>query len=122
MRGMTVSLIAGASILAAGPSMAQSDWRQVAYDSGLNVAFFYSPSSVQRNGGYATVKWHDSRNPGLVFLVQADCSARTLLTLSADEFDANGGLKQHVDLTGRSTPQQVGPAGTFGYNLVQAVC
>ena len=122
MRYGTVGLMAAALSLAAGSSMAQSDWRQVAYDSRLSVGFFYSPSSVQRSGGYSTVKWHDSRNPGLIFLVQANCSARTLLTLSVDEFDANGAFKQHVDLSGQSTPQQLGPPGTFGYNLVQAVC
>ena len=122
MKLRTVGLVTAALSLAAGASVAQSDWRQVAYDSRLNVAFFYSPSSVERGNGYSTVKWHDSRNPGLVFLVQADCSGRTLLTLSVDEFDANGAFKQTIDLRGQSTPQQLGPPGTFGYNLVQAVC
>jgi hypothetical protein len=114
--------MAAALTLAAAPSMAQSDWRQIAYDSGVNVAFFYSPGSVQRNGDFATANWHDSRNPGLIFLAQANCSARTLQNLSVDEYDADGAFKQRVDLSGQSTPQQLGPPGTFGYNLVQSIC
>ena len=122
MKRRATGLIAAALALVAGPSLAQSDWQQVAYDSGVGVAFYYSPSSVQHNGGYATAKWHDSRNPGIVFLAQADCSARTLQNLSVDEYDASGAFQQTVDLSGQSTPQQLGPPGTFGYNLVQAIC
>lgn len=122
MRHAATGLMAAALLLAARPSLAQSDWTPIAHDSGADVTFYYSPGSVQRNGGYATASWHDSRNPGLVFLAQANCSARTLRSLSVDEYDANGAFKQRVDLSAQSTPQQLGPPGTFGYNLVQAIC
>lgn len=118
----TTGLMAAALFLASTPCMAQSDWRQVAYDSGVGVAFYYSPGSVQRDGDYATAKWHDTRHPELVFLAQVNCSARTIRSLSVEEFDANGELKQTVDLSGQSSPNPVGPPGTFGSNLLQAIC
>jgi hypothetical protein len=104
------------------PCLAQNDWQQVAYDSGVGVAFYYSPGSVQHEGDLATAKWHDSRHPELVFLAQVSCSARTIRNLSVDEFDANGTLTQTMDLSSQSALAPVGPPGTFGANLLQAIC
>lgn len=122
MRLTVTGLMTAALVLTAGPSLAQNDWTAIAHDSGVNVTFYYSPGSVQRSGGYSTANWHDSQHPGLVFLAQADCSARTLRSLSVVEYDANGAFKQRVDLSSQSAPQSLGPPGTFGYNLVQAIC
>jgi hypothetical protein len=125
MRRFASAVASSAFLLAcltALPARAQSDWTQFCYDSGVNVTFYYSPSSVQRNGDYATAKWHDSNNPELVFLAQVACSARTIQSLSVDRYDQNGAFIETVDLSGKSTPQEIGPPGTMGANLSQAVC
>jgi hypothetical protein len=108
--------------LPVAPAMAQSDWTQVAHDSQVNVTFYYSPGSVQRNSGYSTAKWHDTNHPELVFLAQIDCSARTIQNASVDIYDQNGNFTKTVDLSGRAPADPIGPPGTFGSNLAQAIC
>jgi hypothetical protein len=117
-----ISAIAGSALLAAA-AYAQSDWTQIAHDSGVGVTFYYSPGSVGHDGGYATAKWHDSNHPELVFLAQVDCSARTIQSLSVDRYDPqSGAFIGTVDLRNNGSPQQIGPMGTMAANLAQAIC
>jgi|SRR3974390_1165269 len=110
------------AILANTPALAQSDWQEIAHDSQANVTFYYSPSSVQRNGNFSTAKWHDSNHPELIFTAQVDCSARTIQSLSVDVYETDGTFKETVNLAANGSPQDVGPPGTFGSNLLQAIC
>lgn len=111
-----------AAIFASTPALAQSDWQEVAHDSQANVTFFYSPSSVERNGSTSTAKWHDTNHPELIFTALVDCSARTIQSQSVDIYNPDGSLKETVNLAANDSPHEIGPPGTFGANLLQAIC
>jgi len=105
------------------PAGAQSDWTQFFYYSEQGITFYYSPSTVAHDGNNATAKWHDSSNPGLVYLVQIDCSARTIQSLSVDRYDPqSGSFIETVDLRDKSSADPIGPQGTMASNLAQAIC
>ncbi len=125
MKKQAIAIAYAASMLAyllsAFPATAQSDW--TSFFTYQNITFYYAPSSVSQNGSLVTAKWHDSNNLGLVYLVQIDCSARTIQSLSVDRYDPQtGSFIETVDLRGQSTPGQVGPYGTMAGNLAQAIC
>ncbi len=103
------------------PAVAQSDWTQFFDYQG--TTFYYAPSTVAHNGSMAMTKWHDSNHPEIVFLVQIDCSARTIQSMSVDKYDPqSGSFLETIDLTGQSTPQAIGPDYTMAAHLAQAAC
>lgn len=115
----------GAILVAAlliSPALAQneSDWKP--YFTFEDITFFYAPSTLHRDGALRTVKWHDTRNPQVVFKVRIDCAARTIQSLSADEYDLNtGDYYETQDLSG--TPLDVlGTPASMGSHLEKVVC
>ncbi|MDE1987089.1 MAG: hypothetical protein KGL29_02530 [Alphaproteobacteria bacterium] len=103
------------------PAAAQSDWTQ--YFDYQGITFYYAPSTVTHNGGMTTAKWHDSNHPEIVFLVQIDCSARTIQSMSVDKYDPqSGAFLGSVDLTGQSAPEQIGADYTMAAHLAQVTC
>ena len=98
----------------------ESDWKS--YFTYKDVTFFYAPSTLKRDGAVREVKWHDSRNPQVVFKIRIACAARTIRALAADPYDlATGEFYATADLT--NTP--IDPLGTpdsMGSHLAGAVC
>ncbi len=119
MRGAALILM---TVSLGSPALAQneSDWKP--YFTYEDITFFYSPSTLVRDGHLRVVKWHDTRNPQVVFKVRIDCEARTIQSLSVDEYDLiTGDYYESQDLS--STP--VDPLGTdasMGSHLAEAVC
>lgn len=104
----------------AAPGQNESDWK--AYFTFKTVTFFYSPSTLRRDGAVREVKWHDTRNPQVVFKIRIDCTARTIQALSADQYDLiTGAYYETADLSG--TPvDQLGSPDSMGSHLAGAVC
>lgn len=104
------------------PALAQNetDWKP--YFTYQDVTFFYSPSSMSRDGHRRLVKWHDTRNPQVVFKVLIDCKAWTIQSLSVDEYDLiTGEYYETQDLS--STPADtLGTEASMGSHLAEAVC
>jgi hypothetical protein len=119
MRGAAAVL---AVVLSSGPALAQneSDWKP--YFSYDGITFYYSPSTLVRDGHQRVVKWHDTRNPQVVFKVRIDCVARTIQSLSVDEYDLiTGEYYETQDLS--STPvDDLGTDVSMGSHLAKAVC
>lgn len=104
------------------PATAQneSDWKP--YFTFHDVTFFYAPSTVKRAGSQREVKWHDSRNPQVVFKVHIDCAARTIRSLAADEYDLiTGDYYETADLSNTPT-DELGSPDSMGSALATAVC
>ena len=105
----------------ASSAVAQSDWTDFFDYQG--ISFYYSPGSVRHDGGFATVKWHDSNHPELVYLAQIGCSANTIQSLSVDRYDANSGaFIETVDLRNNSTADPIGGSYTMAAHLAQVSC
>jgi hypothetical protein len=110
------------SALLIGPALAQneSDWKP--YFTFEDITFYYAPSTIQRDGDLRAVKWHDTRNPQVVFKVRINCAKRTIQSLSADEYDlVTGDYYETQDLSG--TPvDELGSPKSMGSNLEKVVC
>ena len=108
-----------------GAAQAQSGWTEYYYNSGVNAHFYYLPSSIKKFGSVVQVKWHDSRlknNEKLVFLVELNCSGRTIQNLSVDRFNVQtGSFIATVDLRGHGSPTSITPA-TMADHLAQRAC
>lgn len=110
------------TVLLICPALAQneSDWKP--YFTFEDITFFFAPSTLVRDGTLRTVKWHDTRNPQVVFKVRIDCAARTIQSLSADEYDLiTGDYYETQDLSG--TPvDELGSPKSMGSHLEKVVC
>jgi len=105
-----------------GPAAAQNESDWLAFFTYEGVTFYWSPASLKREGTARVVKWHDTRNPQVVFKVQIDCKARTIQSLSADEYDLNtGAYYQTQDLSG-SPVDTLGTPASMGSKLAATVC
>ncbi len=119
MRGAPAALFAA---LLAVPALAQNetDWKP--YFTFEDITFFFAPSTIQREGSMRWVKWHDTRNPQVVFKVRIDCKARTIQSLSVDEYDLiTGAYYETQDLSGTPT-DELGTEASMGSHLAKAVC
>jgi len=98
----------------------ESDWKP--YFTYKDVTFFYAPSTLKRDGAVREVKWHDTRNPQVVFKIRIDCAARTIRALAADQYDLlTGDFYDTADLS--STPvDALGGPDSMGSHLASAVC
>ncbi len=119
MRGAAALL---AVVIIGSPALAQneSDWKPYfTYDG---ITFYYSPSTIVRDHWLRTVKWHDSRNPQVVFKVRIDCNARTIHSLSVDEYDLlTGDYYATQDLS--TTPvDPLGAEASMSSHLAKVVC
>jgi len=107
------------------PATAQQ-WNEFYFHSGSGTHFYMDPSSVQRSGSIAHVKWTDSNLQGgvekLVYLAEVNCGARTIQSLEVARYNAQSGAYiGTVDLRGRDTPHGAGPGTMAGY-LLGRVC
>jgi hypothetical protein len=108
--------------LLTGPALAQNESDWVPYFTYKDVTFFFAPSTLQKDGVLRTVKWHDSRNPQVVFKVRIDCTARTIQSLSADEYDLlTGDYYETADLSAQP-PDPLGSPASMGSALAKVVC
>lgn len=98
----------------------ESDWKL--YFTFQNVTFFYAPSTLQRQGTLRVVKWHDSRNPQVVFKVRIDCAARTVQSLAADQYDLITGTYYETTDLSAQPPDGLGTPDSMGSHLANAVC
>ncbi|GAA0555805.1 hypothetical protein [Rhizomicrobium electricum] len=113
-------LLIAAALTAPALAQNESDW--VSYFTFQDVKFFYAPSTVQKDGAVRIVKWHDSRNPQVVFKVRIDCTARTIQSLEADEYDLlTGDYYETADLSGQP-PDPLGASDSMGSALAKTVC
>jgi len=109
--------------LCAGVAQAQneSDWQP--FFAVRGTTFYYAPSTVRRDGDLRSVKWHDSLNPQVVFLMRIDCKARTIQSLSVDQYDLNtGAYYASQDLSANSQPEPIEGPATMGAKLAEIVC
>jgi len=110
-------------VLALTPAAAQNetDWKP--YFTFKSVTFYFSPSTVARDGDVRTVKWHDTLNPQVVFESRIDCVARTITSVSADEYDLiTGEYYDTKDLSQNAQPDELGTSASMGSHLAAAVC
>lgn len=113
---------AAAAVLLTAPAPAQneSDWKP--YFTYQDVTFFYAPSTVRRDGEAREVKWHDSRNPQVVFKVRIDCATHTFRSLAADQYDLiTGEFYDTADLS-NTPPDDLGGPDSMGSHLAGVVC
>jgi hypothetical protein len=119
---MRLACVAAMVILASAPAFGQneSDWKP--YFTYKDVTFFFAPSTLKRDGAVREVKWHDTRNPQVVFKIRIDCAARTIQALSADQYDLlTGAFYATADLS--TTPvDALGGPDSMGSHLAGAVC
>jgi hypothetical protein len=119
MRLVCVLVVA---VLLTGPALAQNESDWVPYFTYNGVTFFYSPASQTRDRAARIVKWHDSKNPQVVFKVRIDCTARTIQSLAADEYDLlTGDYYETADLSDQP-PDQLGSPASMGSALAKTVC
>jgi hypothetical protein len=113
-------LLMAAVLMAPALAQNESDW--VRYFTFQDVTFFFAPSTLQKDGAVRVVKWHDSRNPQVVFKVRIDCTAHTIQTLEADEYDLlTGDYYETADLSGQP-PDELGGPDSMGSALAKTVC
>jgi hypothetical protein len=77
---------------------------------------------VKKDGAVRTVKWHDSRNPQVVFKVRIDCTAHSIQSLTADQYDLlTGDYYETTDISGQP-PEELGGPDSMGSALAKTVC
>jgi hypothetical protein len=117
---MRLACVTAMVILANGAALGQNGWTP--YFTYKDVTFYYEPSSVLRDGALRTVKWHDTRNPQVVFKVRIDCAAHTVASLSADQYDLiTGDYYDTADLSNQP-PDTLGGPDSMGSHLAKVVC
>lgn len=105
------------------PASAQNETDWNPYFTFQNVTFYYAPSTVQRDGAIRIVKWHDTLNPQVVFRSRIDCAARTITTVSADEYDLiTGEWYDTKDLSENAATDALGTNASMGSHLAAVVC
>jgi len=112
-----------AMVLALSPAAAQNetDWRP--YFTFKDVTYYFSPSTVARDGNMRVVKWHDTLNPQVVFKSRIDCAAHTITSVSADEYDLiTGEYYDTKDLSANDDTEGLGTPASMGSHLAAAVC
>jgi hypothetical protein len=114
------ALILVTSLMPQAAAQNESDWKP--YFTFKDVTFYFAPSTVQRDGTVRLVKWHDSRNPQVVFQVRIDCAARTIRSLAADQYDLiTGEYYETTDLSSQPA-DDIGTPDSMGSHLAKAVC
>jgi hypothetical protein len=120
MRGPPALLMA---VMWCVPALAQNETDWAAYFTYQDITFYYAPSTVERNGATRIVKWHDTRNPQVVFKSRIDCAARTITSISADEYDLiTGEWYDTKDLSEHAQPDDLGTPASMGSHLAATVC
>ena len=111
------------ALLSLSPAAAQNETDWKAYFTFKDVTFYYSPSTLVRDGDTRIVKWHDTINPQLVFKSRVDCAARTITSVSADEYDLiTGEYYDTKDLTENAVADPLGTPASMGSHLASVVC
>ncbi len=109
-----------ASLMPRAAAQNESDWKP--YFTFKDVTFYYAPSTLKRDGTVRLVKWHDSRNPQVVFQVRIDCAARTIQSLAADQYDLiTGEFYETTDLSSQPV-DKLGTPDSMGSHLAKVVC
>ena len=120
MRG-TAALLLSALWLFPASAQNETDWKS--YFTYQGVTFYYAPSTVERDGAARVVKWHDTLNPQVVFKSRIDCGARTITSISADEYDLiTGEWYDTKDLSENAMPDDLGSPSSMGSHLAAVVC
>lgn len=120
MKSLAAVAIAALLLTCPAPAQNEPDWQ--AYFSVQGITFFYSPSSLSRDGALRTVKWHDTLNPQVVFRSRIDCTAHTMQSLSADQYDLLTGQYYETDDISTQPPDPLGDAASMGGALAKTVC
>ena len=120
MRAAPALLVA---VLGLIPAEAQNetDWKP--YFTYSDIIYYYAPSSLVRDGDTRIVKWHDTRNPQVVFKSRIDCAAHTITSVSADEYDLiTGAYYDTKDLSENAVADPLGTPASMGSHLAAVVC
>ncbi len=118
---LLIAAVLTASALAP-PALAQNESDWVPYFAFEDVTFFFAPSTLQKDGVARIIKWHDSRNPQVVLEVRIDCTARTIQSLSADEYYLLTGMYYETADLSAQPPDPLGTPASMGSALAKTVC